>query len=189
MKTEHINIFIHRRDFRIQDNLALNKLIDADPNTKIFHIFIFNPKQIDPKINKYFSKNSVEFLVQSLHDLNHQLNDGLHYFYGTDIDILSRLLTLFRVNFIAFNKDYTPFAIKRDIELQEWCDSKNIGYVIANDYTLFNFNDIKTKNNTPYEIFTPFYNTCLQKINNIQDSVYLDKKKHLQIARCLMIYS
>ncbi len=178
MKKENINIFIHRRDFRIQDNLALNQLIETDPQTKIFHIFIFNPKQIDPKLNKYFSKNSVEFLVQSLHDLNHQLNDGLHCFLGTDIDVLSRLILLFRVNYIAFNKDYTPYAIKRDNELIEWCNSKNIGYVISDDYTLFSFNDIKTKTNTPYEVFTPFYNTCLQKINNVKECVYLDKKKH-----------
>lgn len=178
MKSENINIFIHRRDFRIQDNSALNTLIDTDPTTKIFHIFIFNPKQIDPKLNKYFSKNSVEFLIQSLHDLNHQLNDGLHYFYGTDTEILSKLLSLFRVNFIAFNKDYTPFAIKRDNELIEWCNNKNIGYIVSDDYTLLKFDDIKTKTNTPYEVFTPFYNTCIQKINNIPDSVYLDKKKH-----------
>ncbi len=178
MRKENINIFIHRRDFRIDDNTALNKLIETESNTKILHIFIFNPKQIDPKNNKYFNKNSIEFLIQSLHDLNDQLNDGLHYFFGTDTEILSRLLLLFRINFIAFNKDYTPFAIKRDNELIEWCTSKGIGYIVSDDYTLFKFDDIQTKSNTPYEVFTPFYNTCLQKIKNVPECVKLDKKKH-----------
>lgn len=183
MKKETVNIFIHRRDFRIDDNSALNKLLEtSEPNIKTLHIFIFNPKQIDPQINKYFNKNSVEFLIQSLHELNDQLDDGLHCFLGTDLDILTRLVLLFRINLIAFNKDYTPFAIKRDNELIEWCVSKGIGYVVADDYTLFNFDDIKTKNNTPYEIFTPFYNACLVKIHTVSECVNLDKNKH-KIAR------
>jgi len=76
MKVE-LNIFIHRRDFRIHDNSALNALCELYPDMPVLHIFIFNPTQIDPTKNKYFNANCVEFMIQSLLDLKHQLHDAL----------------------------------------------------------------------------------------------------------------
>lgn len=164
-----INVFIHRRDLRIIDNTALNSLIISDSNTKVLHIFIFNPIQIDKDKNKYFSKNTVEFLVQSLQDLNHELNDSLHCFYGTDQEVLNNILKICQINTIAFNIDYTPFAIKRDKLLTDWCKSKNINCIAEEDYTLFKMNQIQTDKNDTYEVFTPFYNKCLTKIQFINE--------------------
>ena len=62
-----MNLFIHHRDLRIIDNTTL---IEQCKNEKqITPIFIFNPKQIDRKINKYFSDNLVQFMIQSLKEL------------------------------------------------------------------------------------------------------------------------
>lgn len=169
MKKEFINIFIHRRDLRILDNTALDLLYKTDPNTPIMHIFIFTPQQIDPKLNKYYSKNSAEFLVQSLHDLNIQLNDSLHCFYGKDIDVLSNLIPRFYVNHIAFNLDYTPYAIKRDKDIIQWCKNKGISCISEEDYTLFPMKGITNGQGDVYEIFTPFYNKCLKKIKEIRE--------------------
>lgn len=185
MKKETINIFIFRRDLRINDNLALNNLYLKEPHTKILYLFIFNPTQIDPKLNKYYSKNCVEFMVQSLHDLNDNLNDSLHYFHGKDIEILNRLLNTFIINSIAFNEDYTPFAIKRDLELKNWCNSKKIDCISSQDYTIFPQKYILTNENKPYEIFTPFYKKCLVNVLNITSTLNAKysllpyKNKHL----------
>ena len=179
MKKEIVNIFIHRRDLRIDDNVALNKLVElTDPKSKILHVFIFNPEQIDANLNRYYNKNTVEFLVQCLHDLDTQLGDGLHCFYGKDTDILYKLLTSFRVNFIAFNLDYTPFAIKRDSELLAWCKEKGVSFVVGEDYNLFPFNSIKSQSDRPYEVFTPFYHKCLSMIDTIQQPVVLTNKAY-----------
>ena len=178
---DNINIFIHRRDFRIRDNAALNKLINLeDP---IFHIFIFNPNQIDPSKNVYYSKNSVEFLIQSLSDLNLKLSDGLHCFYGKDSEILSKLIKTYTVGTIAFNLDYTPFARSRDNDVIQWCNDKGIKYITAEDYTLFPINSIVTDEKKCYEVFTPFYNKCMANILNVilpledlKYEVYRDKQ-------------
>jgi deoxyribodipyrimidine photo-lyase len=169
MKRQTINIFIFRRDLRLIDNLALNKLHLKEPNTKILYLFIFNPNQIDPKINKYYSKNCVEFMIKSLHDLNNNLDDSLHYFHGKDIEILNRLLNIFTINSIAFNEDYTPFAINRDLKLKLWCESKKIDCISSQDYTIFPQQYILTDQNKPYEVFTPFYKKCLINIVNIPE--------------------
>lgn len=183
-KVLRISLFIHRRDFRVVDNTALNKLINLkDPNSKIFHLFIFNSDQIDPLTNTYFSKNSVEFLVQSLESLNIQLLDGLHCFYGKDIEVLSQLIKDYMVSEIAFNLDYTPFARSRDENIIQWCKEKGIICITTEDYTLFPINSILTDEQKAYEVFTPFYNKCINNIFNIRSpadsleyEIYRDKQ-------------
>ena len=66
-----INIFIFHRDLRLHDNTSLIKMLKD--NKKIIPIFIFPPEQIDPKKNKYFSHNSVQFMIESLHELNKEI--------------------------------------------------------------------------------------------------------------------
>ena len=135
-----INVFIFRRDLRIEDNMAFNDVIqdlkDQDPSIKILPIFIFNPKQINATENIYYSKNAVEFMIQCLKSLSNALKDRLYFFYGKDIDILNKLIKKFQIHTIAFNTDYTPYAKKRDHDIREWCDQKSISVITANDYNL-----------------------------------------------------
>ena len=59
------SIFISRRDYRFYDNKTFIKC--HKESDKVYPIFIFTPEQI--KENKLKSDNSVQFLVESLHDL------------------------------------------------------------------------------------------------------------------------
>ncbi len=56
-----MNIFIFHRDLRLIDNTSLIKQIKT--YKKVTPIFIFPPAQINPKINKYFSHHSVQFMI------------------------------------------------------------------------------------------------------------------------------
>jgi deoxyribodipyrimidine photolyase len=56
-----MNIFIFHRDLRLIDNTSLIKQLKA--YKKVTPIFIFPPAQINPKINKYFSHHSVQFMI------------------------------------------------------------------------------------------------------------------------------
>lgn len=183
MKRENVNVMIFRRDFRVDDNSALLDLIDEslDSGLKILPIFIFNPNQIDPNKNQYFCKNSVEFMVQSLDDLNASLSNCLIMMHESDTGALNKLLRKVQINTIAFNRDYTPFAIERDKELTEWCDEKNIGVLSSDDYTLFRTDEIQTKTGKPYEMFTPFYNTCMKKAGDIPTARKLSASKLLSV--------
>lgn len=170
MKKDTINVFIFRRDLRITDNLAFIDMLQQskEEKLKLLPIFIFNPDQIDPQKNEYYSKNCVEFMIQSLKSLSKDLGDSLYYFHGKEIDILDKILTKFDINTIGFNKDYTPYARRRDEEISKWCEDKSIHLVTAEDYTLFPLGSIYTGDKEkPYEVFTPFYNKCLTKIKEI----------------------
>lgn len=170
-----MNIFIHRRDFRIFDNTGISKIQD----NKITPIFIFDPIQIDPKKNEYFSNNLVEFMCSSLHDLNQSYknyNSELQFFHGNVIDILADIKNNNKLNSINFNKDYSPFSKKRDSEIIEWCIDNNIVINAYEDMLLIPIESNKSLNpNTkkPYLVFTPFR-------NNLQKFI-VDKCKNINL--------
>ena len=154
-----INIFLFRRDFRIVDNLALNKLIEECGNKGIYPMFIFNPKQIYAKNNQYFSNNCVQFMIESLDSLDQHID--VNYYEGDDIEVLTKLSKKYKINSIAYNKDYSPFAIKRDSIIEAWAKSKEIRIITAEDYTLYPMGTIQNNKNEPYQVFTPFYKKSL----------------------------
>ena len=153
-----MNVFIFRRDLRIFDNTALNLL--SKISNDITPIFIFNPDQIFPDKNPYFSNNAVQFMIQSLKSL--EKNIKINYFEGYDIDVLDKLHNKYNITNIAFNIDYTPFARKRDNLIIEWCKKKNINVITAEDYTLFKIGTILNKAGNPFQVFTAFYNTIIK---------------------------
>jgi len=184
-----INVFIFRRDLRINDNLAfVNLMHHIGQTNKIYPIFIFNPKQIYAKNNAYFSNNAVQFMIESLDDLENDIH--VNYYEGDDIKILEKINTKYNIKNIAFNKDYTPFSISRDDKIITWCKKQDINVITEEDYTLFKIGSILNTNQKPYQVFTPFYKKCSHldvakpiKVNNtqlhvIKDVTNFDKHKY-----------
>jgi deoxyribodipyrimidine photo-lyase len=120
-----MNVFILRRDFRIIDNIALNKMPQNEPITLVF---VLNPEQVNAKLNKYYSENCVRFMIESLQELNKSIDNKI-VFLKSDKDIFK----LGDIKTIGFNQDVTPYARKRDEELKTLCKSKNIE-IITDDF-------------------------------------------------------
>ena len=152
-------LFIFRRDLRLYDNTALNMVKNKYPKSEILPIFIFNKKQIDEKENKYYSKNAAQFLFESLEEL-----DFMNYYYtDNELSILDELYKKFKFDVISYNKDYTPYAKKRDNDINLWATNKKIEIITAEDYTLHNMGEITKDNKEPYLKFTPFYKKSILK--------------------------
>ena len=152
-------LFIFRRDLRTYDNTALNMVKNKYPKSEILPIFIFNKKQIDENENKYYSKNAAQFLFESLEEL-----DFMNYYYtDNELSILDELYKKFKFDVISYNKDYTPYAKKRDNEINLWATNKKIEIITYEDYTLHNIGEITKDNKEPYLKFTPFYKKSILK--------------------------
>lgn len=181
-----ISVFIFRRDLRTVDNNALNKLIELSKGYHILPIFIFNPQQIYAENNAYFSNNAVQFMIECLNELENDVH--INFYEGNDLKILDNLNKKYRIVNVAFNKDYTPFAIKRDKNITDWCKKNNINLVVCEDYTLHNIGTITNNSGKPYQVFTPFYNKCSKikvdkpnkniKIKGVIDVKKFDKNKY-----------
>jgi len=156
-----IAIFIFRRDLRLVDNTTLNLIRSNYKGIRILPIFIFNKNQIDKTKNTYYSSNSVQFLFESLDELP-ELN---FYYSDNDLKILKILKNTYKssLKVIGFNKDYTPFAIKRDAEIKNWCESNKIDVISGEDYTLHTLGMITKDDKKPYLKFTPYYKKSVIK--------------------------
>ena len=67
--TSNNGLFIFRRDLRVYDNTSLISLMKTCE--RVYCIFIFNPIQVE--YNEYKSENSVQFMIESLCDLDAQI--------------------------------------------------------------------------------------------------------------------
>lgn len=160
-----MHIFIFRRDLRVVDNLALQDLYQLHRNAGIVPVFIFNPKQVEPAKNEYFSHASVQFMVECLDGLLAACNKKLVLLYGEDVDVLDHLHKTKGIQTVAFNKDCTPFAIHRDTAIESWCKSQGIAVLTrTDDYHLIDPRAM----DKPYQVFTPFYKRYL-KTNKVPE--------------------
>lgn len=155
-------IFIFRRDLRIEDNTTLNLLLkNPEP---IIPIFIFDPKQVNPDLNPYFSNNCVQFMCESLEDLSKSITKKkgkLNYFYGNPVDVLTNIKQ--KIIRIGCNKDYTPYSRERDKKIQDFCQENDIEFISEEDITILPVGTIKTGSGTIYKKFTPFYNKAVKE--------------------------
>lgn len=149
---EGIVLFIFRRDLRLIDNMALRKAIKHSKKNgyKLMLCFVFSSKQIEN--NEYFSENAFRFMLESLEEFKDKISffEEDHFYEKIDT-----------VKAIAFNKDYTPYAIYRDKIIEKYCESNDIALLTAEDYTLHSMGTICTMNQTPYKVYGAFYKMAL----------------------------
>jgi deoxyribodipyrimidine photo-lyase len=159
VKKYNKSIFIFRRDLRLNDNTALIEALDKSKN--VIPIFIFTPEQLEN--NQYKSDNSVQFMMESLDELDDELkNKGskLFYFYGKPHTIISKLLKKYKdIDAVFVNMDYTPYSLKRDIGIEKECLKNYIDFIIKEDILLNPVGSIRTKSKDKiYTKFTPYFN-------------------------------
>lgn len=79
------SVFIFRRDFRLNDNIGLIKSLQK--SNFVIPIFILTPEQLIN--NKYKSDNTIQFMMNSLDDLNNQLKKKIRkYFFFMENHII-----------------------------------------------------------------------------------------------------
>ena len=101
-----MHIFIFHRDLRIVDNTSLiNQIKEMG---EVVPIFIFTPEQINPSKNDYFSNNSVQFMIESLHELSDEIkkkNGKIYFFKGDTIKVIKALNKKEELKSIGYNLD------------------------------------------------------------------------------------
>ena len=156
-------LFIFRRDLRIVDNNGLNLLNEKCKN--IYAIFIFTPEQVGSG-NKYKSDNSVQFMISSLQDLSSQISKSgghLYTFYGHNDKVVADCIKAWDIDVVCFNLDITPYARERDAQIIKLCEQTKTYVMYDYDYYLCEPGTIVNGSGSPYQKFTPFYNTAVKQ--------------------------
>ena len=172
---QEITIFWFRRDLRLQDNTALFYALNS--KYPVLPIFIF-----DEAILNELPKNDarVNFIHKSLNKINEDLienNASLYIQKGEIATIWKSLLNKFNIKKVFFNKDYEPYAIKRDVEINKLCIENNIEVHSYKDQVIFEAGEVLKADGTPYTVYTPFKNKWWNLFNS-QELIFFPSENH-----------
>lgn len=154
-----VTFFWFRRDLRLLDNTALFHALSE--NQQVIPLFIFDTDIIDelPKDDARIS-----FIYQQLEQINVELQkvgSSLLVLKGSPKDVWQKIISEYKVKNIYFNKDYEPYAIKRDTEITTLAKTNNVAVFNFKDQVIFEENDVLKDDKTPYTIYTPYKNKWL----------------------------
>lgn len=151
-------LFIFRRDLRLEDNTGL---IHALKNSnQVIPCFI-----IDTEIMNNLKKatSRIKFLNESLMDLNEQLNkrkSSLKIFKGKPDEIINEIISKHKIDAVFLNGDHTKFSQKKEIQIKKVCMKNNIDFNKYADYLLHIPDEIHTKEQKPYTVYSFFFKTA-----------------------------
>lgn len=123
--------------------------------------FIFDPRQI--QAHPYQSQPALQFMLQSLDDLQQQLQAAgsqLALRTGQAEQVIRQLHQQYGFDAVFTNRDYTPFSRQRDFAIAETCESLGIQLHYLADALLNEPEQALKNGQTPYKVFTPFFNNA-----------------------------
>jgi len=177
------SIFWFRRDLRFIDNHGLFKALTQ---SKIVNpIFIF-----DENITKKLDTNDhrLAFIKSQLNNLDKELikfNSSLNIYYGSPIKIFEKIINENSIDAVFWNKDYEPYAIKRDKEIEKLLKSNNIKSFNFKDQVIFEEREVVKNDGSPYVVYTPYSKKWIEKFSNkdvkhFKSETFLSKIKKLK---------
>jgi len=161
MTKQKVTFFWFRRDLRLDDNIGLFNALQSD--FPVIPLFIFDEDILD---NLPKNDARVSFIYDSLQKINEELNtinSSILIKKGKTTDIWQSLIEEFDIQSIFFNKDYEPFAIKRDITIEKLLQQNNIEALSFKDHVIFEEKEITKADGLPYTVYTPYKNKWLEK--------------------------
>lgn len=150
------SIFIFRRDLRLYDNLGL---IELSKEFSIIPIFILDPIQLTN--NPYANNRVIQIMFDSINDLAGQIKKAggkLYIFRGKPVEVIRKLVAKYDIQAVGFNKDYSPYAKKRDSAISK---ISGIECRMYDDLKLVS--EISNGSGNIYQKFTPFYNKASRR--------------------------
>ncbi|CAL2102849.1 Deoxyribodipyrimidine photolyase [Tenacibaculum sp. 190130A14a] len=165
---DKIAIFWYRRDLRLYDNKGLSKALQS--GYKVLPIFIFDEEILDalPKDDA-----RVNFIYESLKEIDKKLkqyDSSLLVLKGKPLKVWSDLSEEYEIKEVYTNKDYEPYAIQRDTQVQSFLASKEIAFHLCKDQVIFEENEVVKNDGTPYTVYTPYKNKWLKAFSKEKDT-------------------
>ncbi len=150
-------IFWFRRDLRLEDNAGLyNALKSKHP---VLPLFIFDKEILDKLPEKDARVLFIHQEVLRLKKELEKLGSSLLIKYGTPKEVHEALLQEYQPAAIFTNRDYEPYAQKRDKDLYDFYQANGVSFKGYKDQVIFEKNEVLKNDGKPYTVFTPYMRT------------------------------
>ncbi len=150
-----------RQDLRLADNPALTRAIEQSEH--ILPVFIWD--ETDPEPYGAASKWWLHYALENLKNALQQKGNTLVFRWGNPKDVLNELIAQSGAEAVFWNRCYTPHQRQRDQDIKEnlgtECHSSN-GLLLVEPW------ELKTKSDTFYKVFTPYWK-AIQELEFAKD--------------------
>ena len=147
-----------RNDLRLDDNPALREAFIS--SEEIHAVYIYSPEQL--RLHNE-ANCKIDFVINNLHQLNKSLNNfnvPLTIIRSSGFDDnankLGEIIKQRSITHVYWNKMFGIDELNRDLSFENYLDKNNVGYKSFDDQVLFPPGSIKTNEDKPYSVFTPF---------------------------------
>lgn len=173
-----VNFFWFRRDLRLEDNAALYHALRSD--FPLVPLFIFDRHILDDLQDQDDARLS--FIHATLLALKQELQEKgayLEVHYGTPEQVWPKLLETYAIQAVYANRDYEPYAIRRDNAVKELLSQKGVAFHAFKDHVIFEGNEVLKQDKSPYTVFTPYARRWREKLATqskspaLEDSFFL----------------
>lgn len=147
-------LFLFRRDLRLVDNIGLKKA--RQQADTLFTAFIvdasheFWPHRSGDRL--HFKLRAVQSLSKEIHEAGGELLIRVGSVPAEVLDLAVEL----DVDAVYWNRSYEPYERERDREIEQRLAEQQIRCKNFKDQVLFEKQEITTKKQTPYKVFSPY---------------------------------
>ncbi len=141
-----------RNDFRFIDNESLT-YFSKYKNKKIC-LFSYDEKKFKNRsAQKWWLYKSLTVFRNSLEKKQFKF----HFEFNNELDSIKKVIKKFKINEIVWNKIYLPKEIEIENNIIKILNQNNIQFKIFNSNLLLNPSKTRKKDDTPFQVFTPFW--------------------------------
>ncbi len=182
-KKERVVLFWFRRDLRLEDNAGLFYALQE--KTPILPLFIFDRKILDNLEEE--ADPRVQFILDSVKKIHRQLKDydsSIHVEYGFISDVFKNLIDRYEIESVYTNRDYEPYAIERDNQIENQLKNVGTGFYSFKDQVIFEKQEILNDSGEPYKVFTPYKKRWLEQLRTSKTNHFDYSLKTANFLKC-----
>lgn len=144
-----------RRDLRLHDNTALFQALQSGLPVQL--VFIFDRHILDKLEDK--NDRRLTFIHRALTEIQEKITEfggTLRTFYGYPEQIWEELAADQNLKGVYANRDYEPYARKRDTSIISLLKNKNVPFHHTKDHVIHEAHEVLKDDGKPYTVFTPY---------------------------------
>ena len=154
-------IYCFRNDLRISDNPGLNAACET--GRPVLPCFILD--DITPGLWRTGSASRwwLYYSLLALQNSLHKLGGRLYFRSGSWVEQIRQMALEVDAFSVYWARCYEPSAVKSEAELHHSLNECGIDSRRFGGSLLFEPEQVRTRSNGPFKVFTPFWKTCLQQ--------------------------
>ncbi|SHF57388.1 deoxyribodipyrimidine photo-lyase [Salegentibacter echinorum] len=169
--SEKVNIFWFRRDLRLDDNVGFLEALKSD--NPVLPIFIFDSEILDSLPE---DDARVNFIFDELQKMRQELQEkhdsSIAFYHGKPKKMFQQLLKDYKIAEVYTNRDYEPYAIKRDKEIKKLLANEDIAFHTFKDQVIFEKGEVVKKDGDPYIVYTPYMRVWMDQFKSLDLKIH-----------------